>query len=168
MSVTQSVSENQSALCICIINLHTTIIVKPVNLWSHSGNCMKVSDFILGPPTWIVFPFLALTTSPGLVAFPLGMFSHKGARPDKCVYAQRFDVRTTVLKSRLGFYGLILIKEDSYAQKLTDNVDGQLESCCCDDGRTHGGSSTHISSHRIHRGRRLQRNTTTTDKRREW
>lgn len=160
MSVTESVSENQSALCICIINLHATIIVKPVNLWSHSGNCMKLSDFILSTPTWIVFPFLALTTSPGLVAFPLGMFSHKGARPDKCVHAQRFNVR--------GFYGLILMKEDSYGQKLTDNVDGQLESCRGDDGRAHGGSSTHISSHRIHRGRRLQRNATTTDKQREW
>lgn len=35
----------------------------------------------MGLLTWIVFPFLAVTTSPGLVAFPLGMFSHRGARP---------------------------------------------------------------------------------------
>jgi hypothetical protein len=28
--------------------------------------------------TWIVLPFIAVTTSPGRVAVPLGIFSHKG------------------------------------------------------------------------------------------
>lgn len=31
--------------------------------------------------TWMVFPFLALTTSPGLLALPLGIFSQRGAKP---------------------------------------------------------------------------------------
>lgn len=39
--------------------------------------------------TCIVFPFLALTTSPGLFALPLGIFSQRGAKPQrekgKCV-----------------------------------------------------------------------------------
>jgi len=31
----------------------------------------------------MVLPFLARTTSPGLFAFPLGMFSQRGAKPEK-------------------------------------------------------------------------------------
>lgn len=30
----------------------------------------------------MVLPFLARTTSPGLFAFPLGMFSQSGAKPE--------------------------------------------------------------------------------------
>lgn len=33
--------------------------------------------------TWMVFPFFAFTTSPGLLAFPLGMFSQRGVKPKK-------------------------------------------------------------------------------------
>lgn len=33
--------------------------------------------------TCIVFPFLALTTSPGLFALPLGIFSQRGAKPQR-------------------------------------------------------------------------------------
>ena len=33
--------------------------------------------------TWIVFPFMAVTTSPGLTAEPLGIFSHSGINAAK-------------------------------------------------------------------------------------
>ena len=33
--------------------------------------------------TWIVFPFMAVTTSPGLTAVPLGIFSHNGINAAK-------------------------------------------------------------------------------------
>lgn len=37
--------------------------------------------FVVPSQTWMVFPFLALTTSPGLLALPLGIFSQRGAKP---------------------------------------------------------------------------------------
>ena len=49
-----------------------------------------------------------------------------------------------------------------YITKLTNNVYWQFQSCCCDNGWTHGGSTAHVSSHCIHRSRWLQRNTSTT------
>jgi len=55
--------------------------------------------------TCIVFPFLALTTSPGLFALPLGMFSQRGAKPqrekEKCItsFFLRKDVEKTLKKT---------------------------------------------------------------------
>jgi hypothetical protein len=37
----------------------------------------------IGDHTWIVLPFIAVTTSPGFVALFPGMFSHRGINPVK-------------------------------------------------------------------------------------
>ncbi len=37
--------------------------------------------YAMAGPTWTVLPLIDVKTSPGLVAFPLGIFSHNGTRP---------------------------------------------------------------------------------------
>lgn len=54
--------------------------------------------------TCIVFPFLALTTSPGLFALPLGIFSQRGAKPQrqKEKWIISFILTKTLEKTHLG------------------------------------------------------------------
>lgn len=54
---------------------HVTWSIKPIH--------QKYSKSKFQMHTCIVFPFLALTTSPGLFALPLGIFSHRGAKPQR-------------------------------------------------------------------------------------
>lgn len=54
--------------------------------------------------------------------------------------------------------------QDTLAQPLTDEVDGQVELGSRHDGGTDGGSSTHVRPHEVHVRRRLDRDAATAGK----
>ncbi len=84
----------------------------------------------------MVLPFLARTTSPGLHAFPLGMFSQSGAKP--AIRNMRLVCVLTLAVDRVWGSG------------QTDDINGEFQSYSRHDSRTHSGCSTHICSHGIH------------------
>lgn len=56
--------------------------------------------------TWIDFPFIAKTTSPGFVALPLGKFSVNGINPKKKKISL-FSVTCEEIKSRINLLLLL-------------------------------------------------------------
>lgn len=134
MSVAQCISKNQPAFRIRVVNLHTkrSVFLK-FRTASHVNS---------GFPTWIVFPFLAVTTSPGLVAFPLGIFSQSGAKPGMGGGWCRDKKCSEKLSMNLNSNFSVTIP--------TNYIDWQFQGCCRDNRRTHCGGSSHISSHCIH------------------
>lgn len=144
MSITESISQDQSALCVCVIHLRQT--GKPARYTPTHTHSRWTNH--TPPPTWMVFPFLAVTTSPGLVALPLGMFSHSGARP-----APSRNTHDVWLDSRDG--------RGPTEDTPTNYVHRELQSRRRHDGGANRSSSAHIGSHGVHRLRRLQRDAAT-------